>query len=645
MKYFNPILIVFILLSSCKKKEDILFSIPPEVPGNTLVKSFESLTVSPNFDFRTSMNVKLTITDDQAAFYNIYYGDNKEYAIGSFNSKSSEGYIDLIVGTDASELILVRNLGGSSSTHTVSIQGDVADYSHSSRYNKSGCVDILYAVNNQRGFYAIDNTTTGNYEETVLPNLTGGGSIACALDQENGYLYYNVNKTMYRYEISSGAFQTVFTSNPFNGSYPRLEYKDGFFYMSNGSKMYVVDASNNVVTQTYNISGFINSSGGGDLAFASDGQLYLACFSGLYKFTNFDAGGNTASITRVSAENFPYLLTSMAIDRHDDIYVGTNESSSKLIRMTIQDGSHEIVKTYSHKINDLTAWRCESADISTVDTDGDGVLDVDDDYPNDAEEAYDIFTPSDIGWGSYAFEDLYPGYGDFDFNDLVISYRAIQVANSNNEVTRLKLIYKVKAIGASYKNGFALQLPISESLISSVSGSNITNGASVSLNDKGLEANQSNSVVVIFDNAFDNGYYGACSGNEGDEITIDIDFINPVSQVNIDLDNFNYFIFRTENRGHEVHLKGFAPTDLADLTLFDTFDDGSSALSNSYYVSKTGLPWGLHVIHNFRQMQEREDIVQGYNYFVNWAQSSGSQFPDWYKDNSGYRVTSKICFQ
>ena len=253
---------------------------------------------------------------------------------------------------------------------------------------------MLCAVNAQRGFYVIDNSS-GNFEETVLPNLAGGGSIACALDQENGYVYYNVNRTMYRYDVNSGNFETVFTSNPFNGQYPRLEYKDGLFYMSNDNKqLRVVDASNNQVLKSYTINGFINSHVGGDLAFASDGQLYLACFSGLYKFTSFDDINQIATITRISAENFPHQLTSMAIDRHDDIYVGTVDNSSKLIRITIQDGSYEIVKTYNHRINDLTAWKCEGVDISTVDTDGDGVLDVDDDYPNDAEEAYDIFTPS-----------------------------------------------------------------------------------------------------------------------------------------------------------------------------------------------------------------------------------------------------------
>lgn len=644
MKTFSPILIILILLFSCKKKEDVFVSSPSGTPGNTSVESFQSMDVEAGFNFRTSENITLTISDPSIAFYEIYYVSDENYKVASYNSLTNSGEINLVVPTYITELKLIRKSNGSTSNHTVFVNGNSADFAvNNNRVRKSGCTDVLYAVNNQGGFYSIDNTT-GNYDITNLPNLTGGGSIACALDQDNGYVYYNVHRTMYRYDVNTGNFETVFTSNPFNGSYPRLEYKDGYFYMSNDQgKMKVVDAATNQVVQSYNITGFINNKTGGDLAFASDGQLYLACFSGLYRFTNFNDAANTATITRISAENFPYQLTSMAIDRNDDIYVGTVDNNSKLLRMSIQDGSHEIVKTYNHKINDLTAWRCASEDISTVDTDGDGVLDVDDDYPNDPDEAYDIFTPSELGWGSYAFEDLFPSYGDFDFNDLVVSYRAIQVANSSNEVARLKLIYKVKAIGASYKNGFAVQLPFSESLISNVSGYNITNSA-VSLNSKGLENNQTSPVMVIFDNAFENGPYGACTGTEGDEITIDIDFNSPVSQSTIALNNFNYFIFRTEERGHEVHLKNYYPTDLADLTLFDTFDDGSSS-PGAYYVSKSGLPWGLHIIHNFRQMKEREDIIFGYNYFVNWAQSNGNQYQDWYKDNSGYRNTSKICLE
>ena len=72
MKCFYPILLVFLVLISCKKKDGLFLSTPNNIPGNTMVESFDALTVVPNFDFRTSMNVELVITDSQLAFYDIY---------------------------------------------------------------------------------------------------------------------------------------------------------------------------------------------------------------------------------------------------------------------------------------------------------------------------------------------------------------------------------------------------------------------------------------------------------------------------------------------------------------------------------------------------------------------------------------------
>ena len=117
-----------------------------------------------------------------------------------------------------------------------------------------------------------------------------------ALDQENGIVYVNVGKTLYKYIIDEERFEVAFTSNPFNGSYPRFEFKDDVFYIGNSNVMYTVDATNNEVIQRYDLSGFVNSSGGGDLAFASDGTLYLACFSGLYKFVSMDDENGIASM-------------------------------------------------------------------------------------------------------------------------------------------------------------------------------------------------------------------------------------------------------------------------------------------------------------------------------------------------------------
>jgi len=36
------------------------------------------------------------------------------------------------------------------------------------------------------------------------------------------------------------------------------------------------------------------------------------------------------------------------------------------------------------------------------------------------------------------------------------------------------------------------------------------------------------------------------------------------------------------------------------------------------------------------------DIINVYNHFVEWAVSSGADFPDWYQDKPGYRTNSLI---
>ncbi len=60
-----------------------------------------------------------------------------------------------------------------------------------------------------------------------------------------------------------------------------------------------------------------------------------------------------------------------------------------------------------------------------VDTDGDGIANTLDMYPNDATRAFDNYYPSKTVFGTLAFEDLWPGKGDYDMNDLVVDYQEI----------------------------------------------------------------------------------------------------------------------------------------------------------------------------------------------------------------------------
>ena len=47
------------------------------------------------------------------------------------------------------------------------------------------------------------------------------------------------------------------------------------------------------------------------------------------------------------------------------------------------------------------------------------------------------------------FEDLWPAYGDYDFNDLVVNYKMQLYPNNKNMVKEMILGIRVKAIGGS----------------------------------------------------------------------------------------------------------------------------------------------------------------------------------------------------
>ncbi len=62
------------------------------------------------------------------------------------------------------------------------------------------------------------------------------------------------------------------------------------------------------------------------------------------------------------------------------------------------------------------------------------------------------------GFGTLAFEDLWPGKGDYDFNDLVIDYQFLITTNTSNYVESVQGTFIIRAIGASFENGFGFQL-------------------------------------------------------------------------------------------------------------------------------------------------------------------------------------------
>lgn len=280
------------------------------------------------------------------------------------------------------------------------------------------------------------------------------------------------------------------------------------------------------------------------------------------------------------------------------------------------------------------------------DTDGDGVPDFQDDYSNDPTRAFDIFWPSGQK-GSIAFEDLWPGLGDYDFNDLVLDYQFQTVTNASNYVVEVFGNFTVKAVGASQRNGFGFQLgqdfPF-ENL--NVSGSILTEGI-INLENNGTESGQDLSTIIVFDNSY---AVLPSAGGTGVNVSLEYPYVEPVTVSitmnfadntylieDIDIENFNPFLIVNRDRGHEIHLPDYTPTSLMDLEIFGSSHDDSNPATGKYFKTSNNIPWAVLLPEPFDYPIEKTEITAGYLHFIEWAQSSGSNFSDWYQDKAGYR--------
>lgn len=297
-----------------------------------------------------------------------------------------------------------------------------------------------------------------------------------------------------------------------------------------------------------------------------------------------------------------------------------------------------------------------------VDSDGDGVPDDEDDYPDDVYRSYNHFSPA-TGFGTIAFEDLWPSYGDFDFNDLVMDYRLNFVTNALDEIVEMNNKFVIRAIGASQKNGFGFQLKnIPADAILNAQGDVLTLGI-ILKEANGVETGQSTATFIVIDNAFSKlpspgqGSTGAnttpgASWVQPDTINFSVTLMEsgvpasggPISYQTVSSDPafFNPFLFVNQTRGREIHLPDFQPTALADPIYYGTLDDDSQPSESRYYLSERNLPWVILINEPFDYPIEKADILTGHLKFAEWAESSGQVYQDWYKNLPGYRDESKI---
>lgn len=270
------------------------------------------------------------------------------------------------------------------------------------------------------------------------------------------------------------------------------------------------------------------------------------------------------------------------------------------------------------------------------DRDGDGVNDVDDEYPDDNARAFNNYYPSIGGKASLAFEDLWPFYGDYDMNDVVVDFRYKLVTNAQNSVKDVFADYTLRASGGQIENAFAVEFPTARANATAVQGAV-------------LEAGQTNTVLAIYPNirSVQNRWNTVPGEPLSDSVNKSVSFtlINPVAISSFGLGAFNPFIWGTsngKNRGMEIHLPGRKPTSLATLSVLGTGNDRSNNGTNHEYLSEHNLPWAIEIPERFDYPIERSEITRVHLKFATWSQSGGVQFQDWYKSQSGYRNSDLI---
>ncbi len=258
-----------------------------------------------------------------------------------------------------------------------------------------------------------------------------------------------------------------------------------------------------------------------------------------------------------------------------------------------------------------------------------------------------------------AFEDRWPEKGDYDFNDVVILLESSMLLTGDNIVKQLTLNGELKAMGASYHNGFAIQLP-------GVSNSDIDQALTrFEINDQAsstnlLEDGTSNTVLKISNDLWQHvkpdtecWYYKTqpgCSSASTFTFTLKISFINGIAASSFPDAPFNPFIFATPStnhgavfagnpgRGLEIHLKNQPPTSLANSAFFGLEDDASAPSNDLYYQTDNGLPWGVAIsvagTENWFHPREWVDILRAYPQFEDYATSGGSMNSLWFINSS-----------
>lgn len=261
--------------------------------------------------------------------------------------------------------------------------------------------------------------------------------------------------------------------------------------------------------------------------------------------------------------------------------------------------------------------------------------------------------PSANNFVTLAYEDNWPALGDYDMNDVVVAFQTHQYINEQQEVIRYDIKGRLLAVGASYHNGFAVQLD-------NIASGNVDQlTMRYEINDEmqpgsALEENESadNAVIIVTNDLWSHvsatancSFYrtqSGCTEHQTFEFSIAIPLIQAVSLAIAPKTVLNPFIFATPGtyhgdgfsaqpgRGLEVHLKNKKASARFNRSFVGMEDDESRPEDEKWFLNANNMPWAIELPTVWNHPQEHVDILDAYPEFPAFVESEGAQNTTWY---------------
>jgi len=392
-------------------------------------------------------------------------------------------------------------------------------------------------------------------------------------------------------------------------------------------------------------------------------------------------GANAVSIYQQLSNSNGKVVGSLTLNTTEtkiNVYVTYNGFTTAATAVAIKQENKVLIKITTIKVPiktselQLATASSGATSVSLVDTDGDGVLDQFDDYPNDVTKATKLRFPAS-GVNTIGFEGTFPSAGDADLNDLVTVYYIEEDQNAAGQIVEIRGSFQNMAHGAGNQYSLNLRLPSTVNITyeSEVrDGNNVLQPTAAPTKSKteatgisqytpsatdlqdGLRilGNTTTTVGATWytkntDTTYAPGYMAK----------IKIKFLTPVDRATIGSAPYDTFV-RVETKAiattpgyptegprsvttasnfdvYEIHLPG-----KYKYTTTATVDGVTRNVGEDIYIDKNGFPFAVIVPGLWKWPAESKDLrvaaSSGYPRFATWVSSAGQTDMDWYNDAS-----------